>query len=213
MPSTLHTNAPAPRGPALLPNRAVMLAAPAEPIGAVEQWVGRTSVLLGGVLVIWGVARMVIRPLFDELIFAAWKRKRPETERFMREEIFLRDIEERAANKAMLDRALTVARTNADAIDRLAGDVKRIGSEQQAMHTLLGGIPFLASGVESINDTLERLERTLERNTDTQVDHGEKIASLSALMGEETHGRRHYTRRATDPRLTDPDPISEGELP
>jgi hypothetical protein len=188
-----------------------MLAGPVEPIGATEQWVGRTSVLLGGVLVIWGVARIVIRPLFDELIFAAWKRKRPETERFMREEIFLRDIEERAANKAMLDRALTVARTNADSIERLADDVKRIGSEQQAMHTLLGGIPLLASGVESINDTLERLERTLERNTDTQVDHGEKIASLSALMGEETHGRRHYTRRATDPRLTDPDPIDEGE--
>lgn len=124
----------------------------------------------------------------------------------MREEMFRRDLEERAANKAMLERAMAVATINADAIERLAGDVKRMGTEQQAMHTLLGGIPLLSAGIEAINDTLDRLDRSVERSTMITAEHGEKIASLSALMGESVQGRRHHARRSNDTRLLDPPP-------
>lgn len=166
---------------------------------------GRTSVILGGALVIWGVIRIVIRPLWDDLALAAWKRKRPEVERFMRDDIFRLDLEKRRASEERLDRALIIADRNAESIANLAADIARVAAEQRAMTTVLAGIPLIAASIESVNDTLERMERSVDRNNDIQVEHGEKIATLSALIGEDTPGRRHHTRRATDPRIVDPD--------
>lgn len=194
-------------GPSLQQVRPVTLV---DPFIAAEQWVGRVGALVGGALIIWGLVRVVLRPWFDDLTLASWKRKRPDVEAFMRDEIFRTDLAERRANKELLDRAMIVASANADSIGNLARDVARIGLEQNAMHTLLAGIPRIDAGMENIVDAIAEVSRDVREANAISREHGERIASLSALIGEETPGRRHYTRRATDPHLLDHTPEDEG---
>lgn len=175
-----------------------------DPLGSVEQWASRTTAIIGAAALIWALMRVAVRPLFDDLTFAAWKRKRAEAERFMREEIFKGDIEQRRLQEQQLQQALSVAHQNGQSISHLASDIAKLGAEQHAMTTLLAGIPLLAAGIEAVNDTLEHLRRDIQANTETTQEHGERIAALSALQGID--GRRHHTRRASDPHLIDHDP-------
>jgi uncharacterized protein with NAD-binding domain and iron-sulfur cluster len=175
----------------------------------VEHWLLRAGALLGVLGATWAVTRGLIRPWFDELVLASWKRKKEEAERFMRNEMFQSELQQQVSDHLLIDKAIQVASANAHSISNLAGDVAKVALEQKAMATVLAGIPLIAASLENMNESLDRIGLSVERNTETQQHHGESIAALTAVLRADVPSRRHWTRRSTDPQIVDPEPVQE----
>lgn len=128
--------------------------------------VGGGIALLGFLL---GAVRYIFRPLFDDTVFNAVRRKKRDVEAFMRDEIFARDISDRMETARL-------ARESADAVKRLSTDVA-------ALIPIIRDLPRLTGSVESLADEVKAA------NTISRL-HGEKISALVAVIEVDNGGRR-----------------------